>query len=165
MEKFTARLELIGINPFVFIPETILKVIFGQSGKSKGPIPIRGTVNGKNYIQTLVKYSGEWRLYINTTILKDSPKRIGEEITVTVEYDPFVRTIKPHPKLVKVLTENKSAKNVFDGLALSKKKEIIRYVSFLKSEESISNNIEKVIGFLNGENSFLGQIINKKRTK
>lgn len=166
MEEFTSKLELIGINPFVFVPETILEVLFEQSKKSKGHIPIRGTVNGKKYIQTLVKYSGDWRLYINTTMLKNSPKRIGEEIMVTVEYDPSDRTIKPHPKLVKAITENKSAKNVFDGLAPSKKKEIIRYISFLKSEESILSNIEKIIGFLNGDNSFLGQKIEKEqRTK
>ena len=161
MEKFKTSLALIGINPFVFVPEKTLKFIFAQSGKFKGHIPIRGTINGKNYIQTLVKYKGDWRLYINTTMLKDSPKRIGEEITVTVEYDPSDRTIKPHPKLLKALTKNKTAKNIFDRLAPSKKKEIVRYISFLKSDESISSNVEKVIGFLNGENSFLGRNINK----
>lgn len=163
MEKFIAKIGLIGINPFVFVPETILIKIFEQSGKNKGFIPIRGTINGNHFIQTLVKYKGEWRLYVNTQILKNSPKRIGENITVFVEFDPSDRTITPHPKLVTALNKDKTARKVFDSLSPSKQKEIIRYISFLKSEESISNNIEKVIGFLTGKNNFLGQTINKKQ--
>ena len=42
MQKFKARIELIGINPFVFVPGKILKEIFRQSGKDKGHIPVRG---------------------------------------------------------------------------------------------------------------------------
>ena len=83
-QKFKARIEIIGINPFVFVPAKILAEIFKQSGKNKGQIPVRGSVNRKAYKQTLVRYSGDWRLYINTTMLKDSPKRIGEIIEITI---------------------------------------------------------------------------------
>lgn len=162
MEVFKAEIKLLGINPFVFVPKTILKKIFDQSGKTKGHIPIRGKVNNNNYIQTLVRYKGEWRLYINTKMLKNSPKRIGEEITISVEFDPSDRTITPHPRLINALNENKVAKKVFDNLPPSRQKEIVRYISFLKSEESISNNIKKIIGFLKGENNYLGRKINKE---
>lgn len=164
MEQFKAKIEIIGINPFVFVPETILLKIFEQSGKTRGHIPIRGTINGKGYLQTLVRYKGAWRLYINTTMLKNSPKRIGEIIEVAIAYDPKDRTIAPHPKLVKALKENTNAKNAFDSLAPSKRKEITRYISSLKSEESISNNIQKAIGFLTGKNNFLGQNLNSKKS-
>src|ERR1044071_2649608 len=105
MHQFKASIDIIGINPFVFVPEKILKEIFQKAGKDKGPIPVQGTVNGKAFQQTLVKYSGHWRLYINTTMLKNSPKRIGETIEVTIEFDPTDRTIEPHPKLIKALAE------------------------------------------------------------
>lgn len=59
---FTAQLEIIGVNPFVFIPEKILNEIFETSGKNKSPIPVKGTVNGKEFKQNLMKYLGEWRL-------------------------------------------------------------------------------------------------------
>ena len=100
MNKFKADIEIIGINPFVFVPEKILKRIFKQAGKDKGAIPINGLINEKPYKQTLVKYLGAWRLYINTSMLKNSPKRIGETIEVTIEFDTSDRTIKPHPKLI-----------------------------------------------------------------
>ncbi|WP_449397896.1 hypothetical protein [Chryseobacterium wanjuense] len=44
---FTAKLEIIGINPFVFIPEDILNHIFEQSERNKSPIPVKGTVNAE----------------------------------------------------------------------------------------------------------------------
>ncbi|MCF6132173.1 YdeI/OmpD-associated family protein [Flavobacterium wongokense] len=157
MEQFKAEIKIIGINPFVFVPEKILEAIFDQANKSKGHIPIYGTINYKAYTQTLVRYSGEWRLYINTTMLKDSPKRIGEIIDVGIAFDPKDRTLKPHPKLTKAFQENKEAKDIFDLLPASRQKEIIRYISSLKTEESITKNIAKAIGFLKGENKFVGR--------
>ncbi len=70
MYTFIAEIEIIGINPFVFVPKHILQKIFTKAGKQKGHIPVNGTRNDKTYKQTLVKYSGEWRLYINTVMLK-----------------------------------------------------------------------------------------------
>ena len=157
MQEFKARIELVGINPFVFVPGKILKELFRQSGKDKGHIPVRGSVNRKPYKQTLVKYSGYWRLYINTTILKDSPKRIGEMIDVTIRHDPEDRAVQPHPAFTTALAENKEAKDVFDGLPASRKKEIIRYISALKTPESVDKNIHRAIGFLTGNNRFVGR--------
>lgn len=157
MHQFKASLEIIGINPFVFVPSRILKQLFLKAGKEKGHIPVCGTVNGNTYKQTLVKYSGEWRLYINTTILPHSPKRVGEMLELTIDIDTVSRTIKPHPKLVKALNANTAAKEVFSGLPPSRQKEIIRYIANLKTEESIEKNIEKAIGFLLGKNRFVGR--------
>ena len=88
MLKLKTELKIIGINPFVFLPDKILKSIFKQAGKDKGPIPVCGTINKNPFRQTLVKYSGDWRLYINTTMLKNSPKRIGEKVSIEIEFDP-----------------------------------------------------------------------------
>lgn len=157
MSIFEAPLEIIGINPFVFVPALILNKLFKEAGRDKGPIPVSGKVNGKEYSQTLLRYKGEWRLYINTSILTDSPKRIGEIIHVTIQFDPTDRTLPPHPELIKALSENEEAKRIFDNLVLSKQKEIVRYISFLKTEESIRKNVEKAIGFLLGKNAFIGR--------
>jgi hypothetical protein len=157
MQAFKAKLEIIGINPLVFVPEEVLTQVFKEAKKNKGHIPICGAINGKKYTQTLVKYSSHWRLYINTVMLPNSPKRIGEMVEVTIRFDNRDRTIKPHPKLVKALNENKRAKKVFDNLSPSMQKEIVRYISFLKSEESVVSNIEKAVGFLLGKNRFVGR--------
>ena len=157
MNKFKADIEIIGVNPFVSVPGRILKNVFKQADKDKGPIPIRGTINGNPYKQTLVKYRGAWRLYVNTTMLKNSPKRIGETVAIEVEFDPISRMIEPHPKLVTAFKENKEAKKIFDSLPTSRQKEIVRYISFLKTEESVIKNIKRAIDYLMGKNRFVGR--------
>lgn len=157
MQRFKATLEKIGINPFVFVPEEILGKIFEQAGKAKGHIPVWGKVNGEDYKQTLLRFKGAWRLYINTSMLKNSPQRIGEMLNITIQFDPVDRIFTPDNKLMEALNENPAAKLVFENLTPSKQKEIIRYISFLKSEESIKRNVEKTIGFLLGKNRFIGR--------
>ncbi|MDF2437302.1 MAG: hypothetical protein K0Q95_1678 [Bacteroidota bacterium] len=157
MKKFKAEIKIIGINPYVSLSRKMLDELFKDAGKDKGPIPIKGAINDKPYKQTLMKFKGEWRLYINTIMLKDSPKRIGETIEMTVQYDPAKRTITPHPSFIKALSDNKSAKDVFDNLSPSRKNEIVRYISNLKTEESINRNVAKAIGFLKGKSRFVGR--------
>ncbi|WP_136668122.1 YdeI/OmpD-associated family protein [Flavobacterium sp. H122] len=157
MHHFKAELNIIGINPFVFVPEEILNEIFKAFGKNKGQIPVCGSVNGKSYKQTLVKFSGDWRLYINTVMLSKSPQRIGEIIEVTIAFDTENRSLTLHPKLTVALEKNKEAKNVFDSLPPYKQKEIIRYIGALKKEESIAENVKKAINFLLGQGRFIGR--------
>lgn len=157
MDTFKANLEIIVGNPFVYIPPSILNQIFQQAHKNKGPIPVKGRINGKPYQQTLVKYSGDWRLYINMKMLKNSPKRIGELIEVEIEFDPSDRSIQPHPKWTQALTDNMQAKEVFESLSPSRQKEIVRYISNLKTEKSIDKNVNRAINFLLGKGRFVGR--------
>lgn len=154
---FPAVIDLIGINPFVYLPEAVLQAVFQQAGKSTSPIPVQGTVNGQAYRQTLVKYAGAWRLYINLEMLDRSTERIGEQLEVTIAFDPEERSITPHPKLMLALQENKAAQKVFETLPPSLQKEIIRYISFLKTDKSIDNNVKKAIDFLLGKGRFIGR--------
>lgn len=157
MPSFAAPLEIIGINPFVPVPDNVLDSLLSAAGKNKGPIPIKGTINGVAFRQTLVRYRGAWRLYVNTTMLKNSPKRIGEIVQLVVFVDSGDRSIHPHPKLLYALEQNKQAKQKFDSLAPSLQKEIIRYISFLKTETSVDRNVAKAIDYLLGKGSFVGR--------
>ncbi|MCJ7932204.1 MAG: YdeI/OmpD-associated family protein [Chryseobacterium sp.] len=156
---FEAPLEIIGINPFVFVPEEILDHIFEAAGKNKSPVPVRGTVNGKEFQQNLMKYLGEWRLYVNVLMLKNSPKRIGEVIEVVLEYDGSDRRISIHPQLEKAIRESDLATANFEKLIPSRRYELIRYIHNLKTEAAIHRNIEKIIRHLHGETDFFGKRI------
>jgi hypothetical protein len=155
--KFTAEIKIIGANPYVQVPEKILENIFRKAGKNRGAIPIKGSVNGILYKQRLVRYSGDWRLYINTSMLPNSPKRIGETIRLSVDYDPEPRLIAPHPDFIKALNKNKEAKLVFDGLSPSRRMEITRYLTNLKTEKALEKNLLRVINFLLGKERFVGR--------
>jgi len=155
--EYKARIFIIGVNPYVLIPAPILKAIFKQANKGKGTIPVRGKLDGHAYIQTLVKYSGKWRLYLNTPMRKAAKKDVGDIINVEIEYDPVERVIPVHPKFLKALKANKKAKENFEKLSPSRQKEIVRYISFLKSQEALERNIIRAIGFLSGKGRFVGR--------
>lgn len=155
--RFTATLEIIDGNPFVPPPPDVLDDVFEQAGRSKGPIPVQGTINAKPYQQTLVKFRGAWRLYVNMQMLDDSPRRIGEVIDVTISIDRSDRAIQPHPKLVAMLNATPAAKKVFDDLAPSRQNEIVRYIGGLKKDESIERNVARARDFLLGKKRFVGR--------
>lgn len=155
---FLSKLDIIGINPFVFVPEEILQKLFIDANRNKGNIPIKVSVNGSEFFpQTLLRYQGEWRLYINTMILKDSPKRIAEELQVTILLDLESREIPMDPNFLLALEKNLEAKKVYDSLIPSLQKEINRYINNLKSENSKLKNVDKAIQFLLGQEKFVGR--------
>lgn len=157
MYHFSSRIAIIGINPYVSVPAEILAKIFTKAQKDKGPIPVCGYINGTAYTQTLVRYANEWRLYINTKMLKNSPKRVGEIIEVSIDFDPADRTIPLHPELAKALIHDTHAQQVFDALTPSLRKEINRYISNLKSEAKVHENVRRAVDFLHGRGRFVGR--------
>lgn len=160
--QFKAEINIIGINPFVFVPDKVLEKIFKQAGKEKGSIPVKGTINNNAYRQTLVRYDNAWRLYINTTMLKNSPKRIGEIIDITIAFDDESRDIPAPPSFLKALKANKAANAVFKTLSPSLQKEIVRYLARLKTPESLEKNITQAIQFLLGNERFIGRQLPKR---
>ena len=155
MKSFSAKIQIIGVNPHVLIPSAVLKYIFQKAGKDKGAIPVKLKIGGKNFIQNLVKYSGKWRLYLNKPMRKAAGNDVGDMINVKIDFDPKPRTTPIHPKLKKAFKENKAAKKAFDNLSPSRQKEILKYINFLKSEKSVDKNIQKAITHLKGNKPFI----------
>ena len=154
---FSAQIEIIGVNPFVYIPIEVLSAVFVQANKDKGKIPVRIKIDGHEFPQTLIKYSGHWRLYLNTPMRKAAKKEVGDTAHFEIHFDPEERVIPMHPKLIQALEENKEAKTIFDNLRPSLQLEIVRYISFLKTEESIDRNVIKAINFLLSKQRFIGR--------
>lgn len=154
---FSANIEIIGINPFVYLPDNVLKFVFKQADKEKGKIPVIIKIDGHEFVQTLIKYRGHWRLYLNTPMRKAAGKGVGDTALFEIAYDPIKRKIQEHPKFTRTLNANKEAKAVFDSLRPSLQVEIVRYISFLKTEESVDKNVIKAIDFLLGKGRFVGR--------
>lgn len=155
--KFKAKIEIIGVNPFVYIPEEVLHEVFMQAGKNKGKIPVKMKIDGHEFTQTLIKWSGSWRLYLNTPMRKAAKKDVRDVADFEIAYDPIERGFPMHPKFEKALLENKEAKKVFDSMPPSLQLEINRYFSFLKTEASVDRNVLKAIQFLLGNGRFVAR--------
>jgi hypothetical protein len=151
MKSYSAKIAKIGINPYMHVPEDVLNGLFEQSGKTKGPIPVRGTINGKRYKQTIVKYQGAWRLYINGEMRQAAGVDVGDEAHIKIEFDSEPRIESMPTEFGNALSKNKAAKTAFEKLARSRQKEMLRYLNSMKTETSLELNIEKIIQHLLGK--------------
>ena len=145
MPRFSATIYKLGINPVVDPPEHVLTAVFEQAGRVKGPIAVRGELNGTAFRQTLVKYSGAWRLYINGVMLKASGVKVGDSVRVDIEFDPSPPEVAMPLALERALRRDPVARMAFEKLVPSRQKEIVRYIGSLKSDDSIVRNVDKVI--------------------
>ena len=157
MKSFSAKIQIIGINPYVLIPGSILKYLFQKAAKVKGAIPVQLKICDKDFIQSLVKYGGKWRLYLNGPMRKAAGKDVGDTIDIQIDFDSRPRTTPVHPKLKKALKENPTAKKAFENLSPSRQKEILRYINFLKSEESVDKNVQRAMAHLTSRQPFIGR--------
>lgn len=151
MAGFAAEIYKIGINPVIDPPERELEKIFAAAGRSRGPIPVCGTLNGAKFVQTLVKYQGLWRLYVNAGMLKASGLKLGDTAEIEIEFDPRPREVPVPEAFAKALRADKSANTEFARLMPGRRKEILRYLGSLKTAESLERNIQRVLKHLRGE--------------
>jgi hypothetical protein len=177
MHKFKAAIDIIIGNPFVYLPEKILQDIFKEFGKDKGPIPVKGKINGAPYTQTLMKYDGVWRLYINIIMLKAAGFKfpstagginevVGEKVDIEIEVDKESRELPMNETLKKALDKDKKASDAYNELSPSRKHEILRYLGFLKSEETIELNVGRILKHLRGEETdALYPLMHRKKKK
>ena len=157
MKTFSAKIQIIGVNPYVLLPVSVLKYLFEKGRKDKGAIPVKGKLNGKSFIQTLVKYSDKWRLYLNGHMRQAAGIDVGDIANVEIDFDPKPRDVPMHPKFKKALLQDPKAKAAFNKLSPSRQKEILKYINFLKSEESVDKNVARAIAHLVSAKPFIGQ--------
>jgi len=96
-------------------------------------------------------------LYLNGPMRKAAGKDVGDLIDIHIDFDPKPRTTPIHPKLKKAFKENPTAKQAFEKLSPSHQKEILRYINFLKSEESVDKNVQRAIAHLTSGKPFIGR--------
>lgn len=153
MPAFHARIQLLGINPWVALPARELNRLFRAAGRDKGPIPVQGFIDHAPFRQTLVKYQGAWRLYLNTPVRRATGKDVGDRVMVTLDLAPAPPREPTPPELKRALAERPELKAAFAALTPSRRKEINRNLAKLKSEDARQRNLEHVLRYLAGERS------------
>jgi hypothetical protein len=145
--RFTARIGIAGINPFVSVPEDIRRALGGT-----GNIPVKGTVNGFSFRSTLVPVrKGPYRLYVNMDMRKGSGADTGDTVEIILGPDTMPRH-EPIPGLLEQALElHPGARAAWNALVPSRRRAILRYLNSLKGRDALGRNVEKVIQVLEGE--------------
>jgi hypothetical protein len=150
--SFEAQIYKVGINPCVKVPSHITD----QMIASKGYIPVKGKINDHPFEQTLVPVKNEgYRLYVNGPMLKGSDTKVGDTVRFFIEqnFAPKVDSL-PIPKLFKKKLEENNLVQEYKKLIPSRQKEILKYLNYLKTEEALVRNIDKVINELKNRNNY-----------
>jgi|SRR5579884_441922 len=152
---FTAVIKIHGINPYVLVNAKRASQL--KQGWRK-PMPVLVRVNGKPDepwpINMMPVGNGSFRLYLHETVRKASGTGVGDRVKVEVRFDPKYRRGPVHRMPVwfgSALKKNPVARKNWDALAPSRKKEVLRYFSFLKSNEARKRNLARAIQVLSGE--------------
>ena len=151
--SFKAKIHKVGINPYVKVPFRIT----GKLVATKGYIPVKGTINGYFFQQTLCPVKDvKYRLYVNGPMLKGGHTELGKTALFEIEQDTLERNRNvPMSKELKTALIKYKLLEKFTSLTPSRQKEVNRYLNNLKSAETLQKNIDKVIKGLQGKESSL----------
>lgn len=140
---FEAEIYKIGINWCVDVPKEVTEKMIVK----KGRIKIKGKINGFVFKKTLMPVkNATHRLFVNQTMMKGGKTALGEIVNFEIEQDTEDSTKEyPIPNLLnKQLIENQLTAD-FEKLTISRKREILKYLNYIRTEETLLKNITKLI--------------------
>jgi len=150
-----SRIEIRDANPYVLVSKkqiSLLKMAW------KKPLPVLIQVNGEPkepwHINMMPVGNGDFYLYLHGDVRKASHTKVGDTVTVDIQFDTEYRNGPIHAMpawFQTALSKNQTAKENWENLIPSRQKEVLRYFSWLKSQEAIDRNLEKVIQVLSGK--------------
>lgn len=143
---FRAKTYRIGINWCADVPKEITEQLTAE----KGRIRIKGQINGFDFAKTLMPVkNAPYRLFVNQVMMKGGKTAPGQIAAFTIEQDNE-RTVKEYPTPLVLIEqlEKHQLTAAFDNLTPSRKKEILKYLNYVKTDETLMRNIDKLIAQL-----------------
>jgi hypothetical protein len=153
--RFRSLIEINNINPYVLV--SAKRAARLQKGWRK-PLPVRVRVNGKPEkpwrINLMPVGDGSFYLYLHGDVRKASGTKVGEAVTLELEFDDEYRSGPAHPMPLwfsDALDRNRRARRAWSELIPSRQKEILRYFSRLKTPEAQTRNVRRAMRVLSGD--------------
>jgi hypothetical protein len=164
--RFRSVIELNNINPYVLVSaRNVARLRKGW----RRPLPVRVRANGKPEkawrINLMPVGDGSFYLYLHGNVRKASGTKVGDAVTVELEFDDEYKGGPAHPMpswFSSALQKNRKAMQAWIELIPSRKKEVLRYFSWLKTPEARDRNLQRAIHVLaGGKGRFLGRSWNE----
>lgn len=153
--RFKTKMLIRDGNPYV--PVSAAQAADLLPGWRK-PMPVLIRINGKPKsawrINMMPAGDGKFYLYLHGDVRKASRTKVGNRVEVEIRFDKAYRNGPMHPVpgwFQAGLAKSPRAKQAWEALIPSRKKEILRYFSWLKSDAAKTRNLEKALRVLSGE--------------
>ncbi len=142
-------------NPYILVTADQIEEL--QSGWKK-PLPVIIQVNNEPkepwHINMMPVGNGDFYLYLHGDVREASQTKVGDVVTVRITFDDQYKNGPQHEMpdwFQTALDKNSTAHKNWLALPPSRQKEILRYFSWLKSDEAKQRNVEKAIHVLSGK--------------
>lgn len=152
--KFKSVMKIYNGNPYILVTAGQAKKL--NPGWRK-PMPVLVQINDKPDVPWKINMmpigDGSYYLYLHGDVRKASNTKVGDNVKVYVKFDNFYKSGPQHPMpewFSAALNKNPTAKKNWESLIPSRKKEILRYFSWLKSTEAIDRNLKRALNVLSG---------------
>jgi hypothetical protein len=164
---FTATIKIVNGNPYLLVSQRRAAAL--KPGWRK-PLPVLVRINRKPKtpwrINMMPVGNGAFYLYLHGDVRAASGTKVGNRVNVEVRFDAAYRGGPLHPVpswFGAALHKNPKASSAWNALAPSRKKEVLRYFSLLKSPQARQRNLQKVLHVLSGEKGrFMARSWNEK---
>jgi bifunctional DNA-binding transcriptional regulator/antitoxin component of YhaV-PrlF toxin-antitoxin module len=143
MERFRAKLggdE--GERPLVELPFDA-RATFG-----KARAPVRGRVNGAKFRSTVAVYGGHAYVGFNKELRERAGIAMGDDVEVELELDSEPREVELPPELERALAGDAEAKEAFDGLSYTHRREYAEWVAGARKPETRERRLGKAVEML-----------------
>ena len=125
---------------FVRIPPDVIDGLGGG-----GRIPVRATFGGIPYRGSIVRMGGDSVLGVLKEIRDTLGLALGDEVEVTVVRDEAERVVEIPLELATLLEANPAAREAFEGLSYSHRREHALHVAEAKQPETRERRARKTI--------------------
>ncbi len=142
-ETFNTILKTDGNNVGIEVPPEVI----AKLGTSKKP-PVIVTLAGYTYRNTVAVMGGKFMISLSKANREAAGVKGGDQVDVTLELDEEPRTVAVPDDLAAALSAKSGAKEIFDALAFSKRKEFVRQVEEAKTQETRDRRIAGIIAKL-----------------
>ncbi len=142
------KTELIGRGPggawtYLQIPFSVSEV-FGR----KGQVPVRATINGFTFRNSLMPRNGVHILGVGKDVLAAAGAATGDTVHVRLAFDDAPRTVDVPADLEVALSHAPAHARTFAALSYSHKKEFVDWIESAKKPETRAARIEKTIAMI-----------------
>jgi len=142
------KTQLVGRGPggawtYLQVPFSVPE-IFGR----KGQVPVRATINGFTFRNSLMPRAGVHILGVGKDILAAAGTATGDTVQVELAYDDAPRTVAVPADLEAALAKSPGRARTFAALSYSHKKEYADWIVSAKKPETRLNRVHKAIELL-----------------
>jgi Bacteriocin-protection, YdeI or OmpD-Associated/Domain of unknown function (DUF1905) len=117
-------------------------------GEGAKRFPVVATVNGHTWRTTVTRTRGEFLLGLNAEVRKAAGAEAGDTVSVELALDTAPREVAVPAALAAALKGDKAARDAFDALSYTHRKEYARWIEEAKREETRERRVGQALAML-----------------